>query len=137
MKTASSAHVCTPGHVPPWHSAHDPATALSQETGERRFWVVHAETPPANWPGQLPVLLPPVERTHDSLARYHDYPPLAGSLHCKSFCGTVHFAARRHYPETGKWDCTEYRLDEQGREWARVFYAVTDDHGWLVEVPTC
>lgn len=35
----------------------------------------------------------------------------------------------------GRWHGYEYRTDKLGREWSRSFFAVTDDFGWLVEVP--
>ena len=35
------------------------------------------------------------------------------------------------------WQVTEYRYDAIGTRWERRFHAVTDDFGWLIEVPTC
>lgn len=134
MQSASSAHVCTHGCVPIlgeiWADEKAELAALN---------AARSESPPTNWAGQHPVVLLPTPRTTDHLARRFNDVQLSDCYHLRNDAATIQHAAYRHRYgiRKGIWDCTEYRYDAQGRDWTRTYAAVTDDFGWLVEVPTC
>lgn len=96
------------------------------------------ERPPTNWPGQHTTLLPPVGRTYDVTAEFHQSRNTSDYYHYQTASGRLAAAASRHNSKRrSKWDCWLFISDNTGAEWSRSFAAVTDDFGWLVEVPAC
>lgn len=157
MQTANSAHVCTPGRVPILGElemgcdygdadavkinmvhASGHVDVLKQGDNDRRWWVVRTEAVPHNWPGQSIGFLGHVERTHDATADLHQSRSLSDCYHYETNDGRLAAAAHRHANKKAhKWTCWLYIRDNTGAEWVRDFLAVTDDFGWLVEVPAC
>ncbi len=157
MTTKSNAHVCTPGLVPilgqieddEFMLGHpsikpkglnscDPWYGPDKEAWLRRRSAARANMPPANWPGQRLRILRSVERTHDATAHLHDAPQLSDHYYYRTYDGHTIAVARRHSGEDSrKWLCLLFLQDQAGAEWVRELAAVTDDFGWLVEVPAC
>lgn len=134
MKTASSAHVCTPGRVPIvgeiWADEAGELTALQAARSET--------PPPANWPGQRAKFLASVGHTYDASADHHDKENLSDSYQYYTRDGLCVAIAYRHSGDlASKWECSLSIYDTTGAKWWRNFPAVTDDFGWLVEVPAC
>nr|WP_315540146.1 hypothetical protein [uncultured Comamonas sp.] len=157
MSTKPNAHVCTPCLVPilgqieddefmlghssakpkginscdPWHGP-------DKEDWLRRRKAAEANRPPTNWPGQRFKELPPIPRTHDATAELHQSHSLSDCYHYETDDGLLAAAAHRHDSKhRQKWTCWLFIRDSSGAEWNRDFPAVTDDFGWLVEVPAC
>lgn len=104
----------------------------------RRRNEARTNTPPANWPGQHLRMLPAIQRTHDATADLHQSRSLSDCYHYETDDGRLAAAAQRHVNKKGhKWTCWLFIRDNAGAEWVRDFPAVTDDFGWLVEVPAC
>ena len=157
MQTAISAHVCTPGRVPILGElavgcdrgdsdaikinmvhASGHVDVLKPGDNGRRWWVVGAEAAPHNWPGQHSRMLPAIPRTHDASADYHDKAHLSDSYQYLTRDGQCVAMAHRHSGDlASKWGCSLSIHDITGAKWWREFQAVTDDFGWLVEVPAC
>lgn len=113
---------------------------FTQGTNNRRWWVVGAEIPPHNSPGQHTRYLFPTPRTQDTTAELHAEPWASNWYALKDEQGRLRFTGTRHAGHRralGRWLCIEYRYDIAGGEWTRELIAVTDDFGWLVEVPAC
>lgn len=116
--------------------------ALDALDNTRRFWPVGQQqvddTSPCNWVGHIT----DGKRCSDGSAHYH---------HERSFSGfyawrdsqtgvTVHSGERHAYHDIyGHPNLWLVRISEafKGRTWETTVRAVTDDFGWLVEVPTC
>ena len=157
MSTKPNAHVCTPGRVPvlgviegagcdvddlilKWNQAYKDGTRSPLFPTDTKFIPIAppTEAPPVNWPGQSAGLLGPVGRTHDATADFHQSRGLSDRYHYETDDGRLAATARRHIDKKSKkWDCYLYIRDITGAEWSRNFPAVTDDFGWLVEVPAC
>ncbi|MDH0049651.1 hypothetical protein [Comamonas terrigena] len=157
MNTASNAHVCTPGRVPilgelevecdrgdadavkinmVYASGH--VDVLKPGDNDRRWWAIGTEDVPRNLPGQFGGFLRPIGRTHDTTADLHQSRSLSDCYHYETDDGRLAAAAHRHANKKGqKWTCWLFIRDYTGAEWVRDFPAVTDDFGWLVEVPAC
>lgn len=146
-----SAHVCTAEHTqgndamafavfyaPPifrpigLHGAELECLTSNKE----RLNQLHSDVP-ANWPGQLPIHLAPLPRSEDKTAAIR-YPALADWYRYQPHGNGGNCWANRHDHSQNRhlWFAHEVRVDQLGREWTRSFAAVTDDFGWLVEVPT-
>lgn len=95
------------------------------------------DTPPNNWVGHLI----PAAKRYDSTAKIHN------SANCSDFfswktqphdglpqCGERHQGKNNGTPHL--WNC--HLAQRSGRHiWRATCHAVTDDFGWLVEVPAC
>lgn len=157
--TQACAHVCTAKPMPfigmdPAAPGSDRTTifvqvtgatdVLSNESSDRRFWVVDprapSDIPPPNALQLDDVLLPEtspvsaprfVPRNNSQLSYLH-----GGGLACIDRHRMKH--ELEHCPErVGKWVVMLQRVDEAGRIWKRTALCAMDDHGWLVEVPEC
>lgn len=107
----------------------------------RRFWVIDQQliddTPPSNWVGHLV----PAAKHYDSSADIHNTPGLSDFYCWKEQpkdelfqCGERHQGKRSGTPHL--WTC--HLAQRSGRHiWRAICHAVTDDFGWLVEVPEC
>lgn len=157
MQTATSAHVCTPGLAPILgqieddefmlgHSSDQPKGLNScdrwygpdKEAWLRRRNAARTNMPPANWPGHRSITLPPLARTHDATAELHRSRAASDYYHYETADRRLAASAYRHDSQHHqKWHCWLYIRDNTGAEWSRNFPAVTDDFGWLVEVPAC
>lgn len=128
MNTANLIHAS--GHLnlmPAWENS-------------RRFWVIDDrqidDTPPTNWVGHLignmrcKCLCPSYSAT-----QMHDYFVYATGA-------VAHGSAGRWSTRSSDFKCSarwDVRLSKtvDGRTWSTCVAAITDDFGWLVEVPTC
>lgn len=102
--------------------------------------VCTTSTPPPGVPGLLTAVLHPAARAQDYARSDENTMLLLAEDDFLTFYGTRHPSAweRRYLNYPGhKWHCTEYRRDADDKTWKRDFYCVTNDHGWLVEVPKC
>ena len=114
---------------------------LASLDNTRRFWVIDQQqiddTPPSNWVGHLV----PAAKHYDSSADIHNTPGLSDFYCWKEQpkdelfqCGERHQGKRSGTPHL--WTC--HLAQRSGRHiWRATCHAVTDDFGWLVEVPTC
>ena len=117
-------------------SAH--VDVLKQGDNDRRWWVFPTEAVPHNWPGQHLRMLPALQRTHDASADHHDIATLSDSYQYHTRDGQCVSIAHRHNGDlASKWSCSLSIHDTTEAKWWREFPAVTDDFGWLVEVPAC
>ena len=157
MQNAISAHVCTPGRVPilgviegagcdvddlvlKWNQAYKDGTRPPLFPADTKFIPIAPPTEaiPDNWPGQHLRMLPSIPRTHDANAALHQHRTVSDMHHYTTDDGRVAAAAYRHdNKHRQKWTCWLFIRDSSGAEWNRDFPAVTDDFGWLVEVPAC
>lgn len=97
-----------------------------------------ANNPPSNWPGQHLRILPSTPRTYDATAVHHDCGVMSDGYVYRTRDGQCVAVAHRHNCEVAhKWECSLFSHDRTGAQWRREFTAVTDDFGWLVEVPAC
>lgn len=99
--------------------------------------VCTTEVPPANWVGHL---IPAARRT-DKTAKHHSYSELSDfyDWSCSETdellqCGSRHTDNPNGTPHL--WNVHLQKEIDQ-RHWSVTVHAVTDDFGWLVEVPTC
>lgn len=116
----------------------DPWYGPDKEAWLRRRSAARANMPPANWPGQHLRILPSIPRTHDASADHHDKAHLSDSYQYYTRDGQCVAIAHRHSGDlASKWGCSLSIHDITGAKWWREFQAVTDDFGWLVEVPAC
>lgn len=107
----------------------------------RRFWTIDQQqiddTPPSNWVGHLI----PAAKRYDSSADIHNSPGLSDFYCWKEQPNDELFqCGERHQGKRGGtahlWTC--HLAQRSGRHiWRATCHAVTDDFGWLVEVPTC
>ncbi len=157
MQKANIAHVCTPGRVPILgeivdaevmlgHSSIKPKGLNScdrwygpdKDAWLRRRNAEAATAPPANWPGKHLRVLDAIQRTHDATADPHSHAIFADSYQYHTRDGQCVSIAHRHNNDlASKWECSLSIHDTTGAKWWRNFPAVTDDFGWLVEVPAC
>lgn len=118
-------------HFDRWYGPDPEAWVRSQRK-------IRANAPPRNWPGQSGSFLHPIGRTHDATAELHQSGHASDFHHYETDDGRLAAAAYRHdNKHRQKWTCWLFIRDSSGAEWNRDFPAVTDDFGWLVEVPAC
>lgn len=128
----ASAHVCTPKSEPQYVFSSGAADFLNTD---RRFFVVDAENlPPEDWVGNIVPWTP----CRDEDAKCWNDPLRADFYAYVDAYGRTQHNAQRHahgYPSTPSlWNVTVRRV-ANGRRWELRLKAVTDDFGWLVEVP--
>ena len=90
--------------------------------------------PPSNWVGNIV----PGTRCQDGTAEHWDDSHLAGFFqYVDAEERTMGTATRHSHLEPKSWGRWSIVLDQfvNGRRWATHTYGVTDDFGWLVEVP--
>lgn len=128
----SCAHVCTPQRKPQYWFSSGAADFLK---GDKRFFVVEAEdSPPENWVGNIV----PGTRCSDVTANYWNDPYLSDVIQYEDEENrTICYANRHQHVDPkirGRWRIS-LRQFNHGRRWETETQAVTDDFGWLVEVP--
>lgn len=96
------------------------------------------EIQPQNFVGAAPaVLTPPIHKRFQFLHGgnyFQAFGVRGGPLH---IIDLERHSLRWRHTTLPYWVGTEQRTDQHGKEWFCHINCVTDDHGWLVEVPEC
>ncbi|WP_272971059.1 hypothetical protein [Comamonas terrigena] len=155
MNTSINAHACTSSKVPVvgviegadsnvddllirWNQAYKGQRLPIFPAGSIFIPIAPPTEAPPNWPGQYLRVLDAIQRTHDATADRHNHAIFADSYQYHTRDGQCVAIAHRHSGDlASKWECRLSIHDTTGAKWYRNFPAITDDFGWLVEVPAC
>lgn len=141
--TTTRAHVCTDPAADPGQTTYIaiPVPAEPIPLSGRRFWAIDLDdTPP---PG---VINPAGITLRAGLGISDTRPADSNRMDLHSRQGAFVLRVSRHKDDIDKqwspaksrcWTGFEERLDASGAKWIREVHCVTNDHGWLVEVPAC